>query len=261
MPLMGNERILGLQTYAIRDRLSVADAVETDAIIGAIAAMGYRALELRPEDYTPAPAEMKQMLAARGIAICAMHAEMTALDENYDEVIRRFRIMGCNQVVIPSRPRPETDIPRFIDKVAYYARKLQADGLRLQYHNHVAEFAHLDDGTTMMARLLSLAKGGLFAIEVDVGWVQIAGLDPARFIAELPTDVGVVHLRDVTAASDFSNRGVTVRAGAGNLDWAPILQACQKRDVRYYVVEHRATEDSLTMAAQAAAKFLPLLRD
>ncbi|MBP7403269.1 MAG: TIM barrel protein, partial [Clostridia bacterium] len=160
---MSEERIFGLQSYAIRDVLSVADAAGTAAIIAETAAMGYRSMELRPEDFTPAPAEMKAILADHGMTVCAMHAEMTALDDDYDEVIRRFRTMGCSQVVIPSRPRRETDIPRFIDKVAYYARRVQAEGLHLQYHNHVAEFARLDDGTTMMARLLDLADGGLFS--------------------------------------------------------------------------------------------------
>jgi len=256
---MSEERILGLQSYAIRDVLSVADTEQTAVIAADIAAMGYRSMELRPEDCTPTPAEMKRILADQGISVCAMHAEMTALDDDYEGVIARFRQMGCLQLVIPSHPRRETDIPRFVDKVAYYARKVQADGLRLQYHNHVAEFARLDDGTTMMARLLDLAAGGLFSIEVDVGWVQIAGIDPARFIETLPTGVGVVHLRDVSAAPDFSNRSVTIPAGTGNLDWPSILEACRKRGVRDYVVEHSAKEDSMALAAIAAAKMLPLL--
>lgn len=256
---MPEERILGLQSYAIRDLLVAADTPGTDAIIASVAAMGFRTMELRPEDYTPAPVEMKKILADHGMSICAMHTEMNALDNDYDDVVRRFRLMGCSQLVIPSRPRQETDIPRFIDKVAYYARRLKADDLRLQYHNHVAEFVHLEDGTTMMARLLSLAKGGLFAIEIDVGWVHVAGLDPVRFITELPTDVGIIHLRDVTAAPDFSNNAVTVRAGAGNLHWPSILDACRKRGVRHYIIEHNASNAALALVAAAAAKFLPLL--
>ncbi len=256
---MNKERVLGLQSYAIRDVLSQADAAETARIAARVAAMGYRSMELRPEDFTPAPVEMKRILAEHGISVCAMNAEMTALDDEYEQVITRFRQLGCTQLVIPSRPRRETDIPRFVDKVAYYARKVNADGLHLQYHNHVAEFARLDDGTTMMARLLDLAAGGLFAIEVDVGWVQIAGLDPARFIETLPTDVGVVHLRDVAAAPDFANRSVTIPAGTGNLDWPGILAACRTRGVRDLVVEHSARGDSMAMAEVAATHMLPLL--
>ena len=256
---MSKELLLGLQTYAIRNFLLETDAAGTEKIVASLASMGYRTMEMGIDDFTPTPLEMKKILAAHGLSLCAVHVMMTELDKRYDETVQQFRDMGCNQLVFRARPLLETDIPRYVDKVAYYARRLQADGLQMHYHNHVSEFVRMADGSTMMARMLSLAKDGLFSIEADVAWLQIAGWNPARFIADMPAKVSIVHLRDVTANPDFTNSAFTVRPGAGNLDWPSILAACRARGVQYYIAEYNPVENGLVQASLIPPKFLPLL--
>ena len=54
-------------------------------------------------------------------------------------------------------------------------------------------------GVTAFDELLRRTDPGLVTIELDCGWVKVAGLDPADFIAKHADRVGLLHVKDMKA--------------------------------------------------------------
>jgi sugar phosphate isomerase/epimerase len=68
--------------------------------------------------------------------------------------------------------------------------------------------------------------------ELDCGWVKVAGLDPAGFIAKHASRVGLLHVKDVKAGAAPSTRfGPAVpfaEVGRGSIDWRTVFEAARK---------------------------------
>ena len=87
-------------------------------------------------------------------------------------------------------------------------------GLRFGYHNHAFEFGEVDLWSRIVASGLDL--------ELDVGWLRVAGRDP---VAELEAHAGrllLVHAKDVRPEGDG---WLDVVAGDGELDFKAIAAA------------------------------------
>ena len=118
-------------------------------------------------------------------------------------------------------------------------------GLRFGYHNHHIEFREFG-GVTAFDELLRRTDPGLVTIELDCGWVKVAGLDPAEFIARHASRVGLLHVKDVKAGPAPSTRfGPPVpfaEVGRGSIDWRKVFEAAKKAGVKRDYVEQDTTE-------------------
>jgi sugar phosphate isomerase/epimerase len=253
-----------------------------------VAALGYSEVEL-PHFYNRTPAALAEAIRGAGLACPSIHIP---LDPMYpgtpslgdpEKVISAARTLGATYVVaplfsIPPRlaraPAPGETGPQM---VASIGRAMTADdwrqvavrlnaaastladaGLRLAYHNHNVEFQKLDDGRTAFDLLLAETDPSKVALELDLGWVAAAGLDPVEMINRCKGRVRLVHVRDLhaTASNTMLNMNYA-DVGGGTLDWPSILPAAVDAGVEHFYVEQDPPFPQSPLASAAnAMRFL-----
>ncbi len=103
----------------------------------------------------------------------------------------------------------------------------------------------------------------LVHFEVDIGWVQSAGLDPAQTIRKLGPRVRQLHLKDVAAGAktNFALETKPTVAGTGVVDWPAVLRAAWSAGVQHAYVEQEPpfAIPRMEAARQSAAFFRALM--
>lgn len=79
----------------------------------------------------------------------------------------------------------------FLQETALACKK---EGVTLCYHNHDHEFTTYFQGMTVHDMLLAYAPD--LQMELDVGWVSYAGLDPVKTIRRLKERISLMHFKD-----------------------------------------------------------------
>jgi sugar phosphate isomerase/epimerase len=226
-----------------------------------VAAIGYQEVELY-SFFDRKAAEVRRALKGAGLKCVSAHYGVPALREGLAANIDDAKELGLQFMICPfpgvaDPARLKAGGPSFTDSLTLDDWKWNADlfnrvgerakraGLRFGYHNHHIEFREFG-GVTAFDELLHRTDPDLVTIELDCGWVKVAGLDPADFIAKHASRVGLLHVKDVEAGPAPSTRfGPAVRfaeVGRGSIDWPKVFEAARKAGVRRYYVEQDTTE-------------------
>ena len=248
---------IGLQLYTVRGRA----AKDFEGTLKEVAAIGYQEVELY-SFFDRKAAEVRRALEGAGLECVSAHYGVPALREGLAAHIDDARELGLQFMICPfpgvaDPARLKAGGPSFTDSLTLDDWKWNADlfnkageqakkaGLRFGYHNHHIEFREFG-GVTAFDELLRRTDPDLVTIELDCGWVKVAGLDPADFIAKHASRVGLLHVKDVKAGPAPSNRfGPAVpfaEVGRGSIDWRKVFEAARKAGVRRYYVEQDTTE-------------------
>jgi sugar phosphate isomerase/epimerase len=289
----GLARRLGVQTYMLDDQLRK----DTAGTLARLHAVGFRELELFQLPGMSAQA-FRAELDRAGLSCPSIHAGLEPLVPGApnlaepDTVIAAAKALGAVWAVVPVLPfrkalatRPEaqarlakgeagavlgevarsmtvdewTDLAVQLNTVA---AKLAPSGVRLAYHNHNLEFVTLGNGRPALELLLARTDPKLVDLELDVGWVAAAGVDPAAFLRRHGARVGQVHFKDLAATTP--NNAVhleTADIGRGVQDWEAILEALRGSAVRHAYIEEEPpyVGSGLEAAARSYAWLQPLM--
>ncbi|MBU6393067.1 MAG: sugar phosphate isomerase/epimerase [Sphingomonadales bacterium] len=255
---------LGVQLYALGD----APRTDMAGTLRRLAAMGYRDFEL-PGFYGRPAKDLRADADAAGVRFGSIHLGASrprptgspTLLSSPQELADSLGALGVTHAVLPLPPLPEHfSAPRGVSAQAALAAAidsggidgwkrlgallneraaaLKPHGIALGYHNHNVEFRP-QEGTTGWAALLAELDPKLVFLELDLGWVGAAGLDPAAELHRLKGRVRMVHLKDIKA-STIPNNALSqdpAEVGQGSLDWRTILPACVAAGVEHYYVE------------------------
>ena len=112
-------------------------------------------------------------------------------------------------------------------------------GLRFGFHNHDGELRTLDDGRTVLDRLLELPPERLF-LELDLGWAWFAGVDPVDLVARVAPRAPLVHVKDIAGTSKPRH----VPVGDGDVGYADVLPAIRELGVEWLLVEQDEADGS-----------------
>ncbi|MET0180385.1 MAG: sugar phosphate isomerase/epimerase [Novosphingobium sp.] len=257
---------IGLQLYTLGDEA----AADLDATFAQVAAIGYRDLEL-PSLYSRSPGELRAAADKAGLAISSLHLAAStrgrpagvSLLSPAAEIADTLGALGARHAVAPIglfpeaiKPQPgestKVAIPRAFAAAGEdiwkrtaavlntAAAALKPSGVHVGYHNHNLEFAPI--GQTTGWDILLRELDPMVELEVDVGWVATAGLDPVAFLKRHRGRVTQLHVKDV-ARDNTTNFGLAMKpaeVGSGKLDWARILPAAAAAGVKHYYVEQEA---------------------
>lgn len=251
---------IGLQLYTLGNISATLD--ET---LGRVAATGYRTVELAGY-YGRTPAELRQALDRAGLRCTSSHVRLTP-GQDYAKLAAEGRIIGFDRVIHPMfnfppgaslRPGPGETIMDVIGRIGQSMRPdqwksqaeflnqagaaLKAEGLRVGYHNHNAEFSPGPDGRTGYDILLKETDPALVTFEMDAGWVAAAGLDPVTLLRRYSGRFELMHVKDVKASTkpNFSLQQDPAEVGSGSMSWPSILPAAYAAGVRRFFVEQEA---------------------
>jgi len=117
-------------------------------------------------------------------------------------------------------------------------------GLQLAYHNHNFDFKSYGD-TIGYDEFLRLTDPNLVKLELDCGWVTVAGRDPIAYLTKYPDRYRLLHIKDFkkgfTPRTSLMDKGpnapVPTELGRGSIDYSTIFKAAQNAKVQEYFVE------------------------
>src|SRR5262245_16900497 len=221
---------IALQLYAVRDEC----AKDFPGTLSAVAEMGYTGVELAGT-YGRTAAELRTMVAERGLKFAGTHTQLTALlGEELARTIDFNLALGNQHVVIPSLPAERRasraawlDSAKLFDKLA---AKLEPDGLRLGYHNHRVEFNAVE-GQVPWHLIFNHVRPSVIT-QLDVGHALEAGADPVAELRRYPGRATTVHMAEWSAIQPLA------LLGEGDVPWRAVIDACETvGGTQWYIVE------------------------
>lgn len=241
---------IAVQLYSLREELE-ADQRDT---IRKVAEMGYAGVE--PFGLTPASArQQKALFDEFGLRVPSVHAPLHATDKA-DAVLEIAAVLGCDRVVSGYGPDDFATLDAIERSCEGFnrAQELAArHGLRYGIHNHWWEYEPVA-GVLPYRRMLSLLDPAIF-FQLDVYWVQSAGLDPLEVIAELGGTADMFHLKDGSTRKEDP----MTTLGTGAVDIEGIV-AATRPTAHWWIVElDRCATDMVTAVADSLS-YLESLR-
>jgi len=145
-----------------------------------------------------------------------------------------------------ARPDDADGWRSFGKTLAAGGKHFQDAGIAFGWHNHDFEFMPLDNGDMPMD--LILAADDNLMIELDLGWVKRAGLDPVTWINKYAGRIAAAHIKDIAPEGTCLDEDGWADVGKGIMDWPAIHTALQAAGVDHYVIEHDNPSDAARFA-------------
>lgn len=180
----------------------------------------------------------RQMLDDNGLKCIATHRKWDDLVNETEREIEFHQTLGCDYVAIGGlfgEQTPET-YRNFIKEARPVIAKLKEAGIRFGHHNHSHEFIRAERRGMTLEDILIEEGGDDLMLELDLYWVEHAGLNCVRLLERCHGRVPVIHLKDKEIVSREEGPRMAP-IGEGNLDWDHIIPACEAAGVQWYAVE------------------------
>lgn len=265
---------------------------DIDATFARLAQIGYREIELTGL-LGLQPAQIGAAATRAGLTISSMHLPLMAMGganalslmSDAARIADALGALGTKWAVAPIllipanfRPQPGEGLEAAVSRTVAAAgediwkqtaavlnkkgEELRKVGVGIAYHNHNLDFAPIGK-TTGWDILWRETQPDLVGYELDIGWVQLAGIDPVQFLNNAKGRVRLLHIRDM---SERQPRGYRIAMGSptvgtGMLDWERIVPAAYRAGARHFLVEQEPQTGTAPIDAAAnACAFLSRLR-
>jgi sugar phosphate isomerase/epimerase len=233
---------LAVQMYTVRDYTKTR--VDFDKSLKTIRSIGYTAVQLSAvgamNGETPevSPTLARQMLDDNGLKCIATHRSWDDLTQNTEREINFHKIIGCDYTAIGGIPAAYGDngaegYEQWLLDAVPVIQALKSDGISFGYHNHAFEFQRTPSGGTLYDILVNNGGPDLM-LEMDVYWVDHAGVNPVRVIERAHGRLPVIHIKDKEMVG---SEPMMAPIGEGNLDWPELLAALNTAQVEWYAIE------------------------
>jgi len=220
---------IGVQLWTVRDQLTDVGPLFEELAEAGVEAVEPYGLGSPDTDAATRIARAKEIRRAAddaGLVILSTHTRLPARRTN--EFVDEMRELGVTYA-ISSAPEHtfgfERELLLSADRIKEYAETLtaladavEADGLRIGYHNHAWEWSVLDDGA-LSYDVLWENLGPKIVTELDVMWATFAGQDAVAIAERLQDRIRLLHVGD---ALPITNTDFQLPAGSGE---APITAA------------------------------------
>jgi inosose dehydratase len=228
-----------------------------DDVLAAIAEAGYEGTELGPLGYLGVGAELRDRLAARGLALAGAFVELRFGDGDYTPLKDTLGVLDgfdAKAVLCDRGPR-DGDVD--LDGVRAATELARTRGFTPVFHHHM--------GTRVQtaAEIERLLVATDVALLLDTGHALAAGYDPIEALRRWRDRIRHVHVKDVRlevlrSAADWSEawrNGLFCELGAGDADLVGFVS--ELVDGRYgdwVVVEQDRLPGDPADAARAQAR-------
>ncbi|MGB6151547.1 MAG: sugar phosphate isomerase/epimerase [Pricia sp.] len=221
----------GVQLYSFRDAMA-EDALGT---LKKISDIGIVEIESARSDkglyYGLAPEEMKSACEDLGMRLTSGHV---ALDDDFQETMEQAVASGQDYIIcssLPSKGQTVDNYKRVAEQFNTAGEACQKLGLKFGYHNHEYEFES-DNGTVLYDVLMDNTDKNLVHMELDLGWVIVAGKDPLAYFKKYPGRFPLWHLKDMNM-----DKKESTEFGKGGLDVAAMMAHQKQSGVKHIYIE------------------------
>ncbi|MDO6519712.1 sugar phosphate isomerase/epimerase family protein [Zobellia uliginosa] len=243
----------GVQLYTFRNEM----AQDPKGTLEQIAALGIKKIESARSKaglyYGLSPKEMKNTCDSLGMQLCSGHV---ALDKDFDDTMRQAVESGQEYIICSSLPSKGQNIGNYkkvaeaFNKAGKACEKL---GLKFGYHNHEYEFES-DKGEVLYDVLMDNTDPDLVHMELDLGWVVVAGKDPLDYFKKYPGRFPLWHLKDMNM-----HEKISTEFGKGGLDIATLLQHKSDSGIKHIFIEQEEYASTPMESMKHNMKFLKAL--
>jgi sugar phosphate isomerase/epimerase len=151
-------------------------------------------------------------------------------------------------------------LDRLAERLNRAGGELRSRGITFGYHNHEVEFIPVD-GEIPFDYLMTNTDPDLVKIELDLGWLAVAGVDLNGYLKRYAGRVLACHLKDYRGdASVEPIQRRLVEPGAGTIDFASVLETMNETGVAHGFIEVDVSDDPLG-AVERGHRHLQSLRD
>ena len=179
----------GLQLYSVRDVIGS----DLEGTLKKVAEIGYRYVEFAGF-FGHSAEEVKAMLDRYGLIVSGTHSGLGDLDADFAGTVKYHKTIGNTNYIVPGAPTwTAAELDETIEKLNKYQPMLEAEGIRLAYHNHDGEFKPNADGQIPHEEMERRTN---IDFQIDTFWAFVAGKDPVEVITRLKDRVHAIHLKD-----------------------------------------------------------------
>lgn len=230
----GNNKIVGIQLYTIRDLVN-ADLKGT---LATLAKIGYKTIEAAGYNngmfYGMPPEEYKQLVTSLGLVPLSSHTGVSI--ENANQVIDAHLRAGISYLVVPSIPKDKRQSIDDYLKLAAEFNKIgdmcKKAGLTFGYHNHAFEFQPID-GKKPYDILLDNTELDLVTMQLDTYWMIYGNNDPIEYFNNYPGRFKLWHVKDM----NDTEKKESTEIGSGIIDFPALFKNSEKAGLEYYFLE------------------------
>ena len=265
---------LGVQLFTIRDELTR----DPRATLARLRELGFTQAELyglsgrESSLFGLTAAELRKAFAANALTVELAHVDgsltnTAAIADFAAELGITTAIVALPAEFGPARDRRLSVAPAegraqldaLAEKLDRTARDYRARGIRFGYHNHDFELLPVD-GVVPLDYLMSRTDPDLVKMELDLGWLALAGANPAQYVRRYSGRVVACHMKDYDAriASDVPERKL-VEPGAGAIDFGAVVAAMRAAKVEHAFIEIDESPDPLRAVARGRQYLQKLL--
>jgi len=215
---------IGLMLYSVRR----ACADDFQATLGTVAAMGYAGVEVF-DLHGHAVADVRGWLDRDGLEVCGLHATLDAVEADLAGLAVTAKALGTSRLVVSwvSPPTSAADVASIRDRLETATAAASSVGLTLGFHNHDSELRRFGDDLSLLEQLL--AEMPQLELELDLGWVWFAGVDPVGLVTRATGRAPLVLNREEHSYCPVGDGAVgydvvAPAAVAAGVDWLLVEQ-------------------------------------
>lgn len=266
---------LGLQLYSVREQI----AKDYEGTLQQVAAAGYKEVEAAGY-FGHSASQVKQAMDKAGLRCVSAHYPLSQLQPGLDEVLAFTKELGVEFIICsspsmsPARAAKSSadfknvaaninleDWKWNAEQFNHIGEKVKAAGMQFGYHNHTMEFRE-EKGVVPFEELLRLTDPKNVTIEMDCGWVAVAGRDPVDYLKRYPTRISLLHVKDfkLNGPATVLNPPPSTELGRGTIDYHKIFAAAKNANIRHYFVEQEEFDMPPFEALKIDADYMRSLR-
>ena len=232
---------ISLQMYTMRQHTgSEKDLTKT---LERLRSIGFRTLQYTVPAWLSA-AKVKKIFDDHEMENDSVFCPSLEIEENMKNILAQCQLFGTDYIRIDSIPASLASSPAGYKMYAHYLNEVSGElkkhGKKLLYHFHAFEFIRFGE-TTGIELFLSETDGEVIQIIPDTHWIHSGGKDICAFLEKYKDRYDYVHVKDFGIGARLEQlemRPITFApVGEGNLNWQPILDLCQKNNVKSYAIE------------------------
>jgi sugar phosphate isomerase/epimerase len=267
---------IGLELYTVRD----VQPKDYEGILAKVAEIGYKEVEPADPYNKMEPKQYRALLDKYHLTMPSTHSG--AQDgPDLEKQLEGFQIMGLKYTEVRAAQNAGGGRggARTVDSVAKSAAQLnkygkitKKFGMKMLVHNHAGEFEPLEGTTkTQYDVLLAETDPDLVAMQLDIGWAQVAGQNVLEMFAKTPGRFELWHVKDAIDTKKMDPKMTPTQrqraahlcpVGLGDIDYKPIFAAAKQAGLKHFVVEQdnaAAWGDSVSAARVSYQNVLKVL--
>ena len=238
---------LGIQLWTVKSEAEK----DLEGTLRKVYAAGFRDIEFAGY-YGKAPADLAKFMKGIGFNLVSTHAGAGDIAKSGDKIIADAKALGLKYIVCSSpgvSPEKEklpweermkavdlSDWKWNADLFNKFGKQVSDAGMAFGYHNHSAEFKKFGDSTAF-DYLFANTDAKHVKIELDVGWVTVAGADPIALLNKYKDRVIALHVKDVGKRTSADKDPPSVALGEGVVDWKKVIGTAKANGTKAFFYE------------------------